>query len=200
MDKRQMDGFEKRKAQKKDSVRRASLELFKTYGFQKVTINEIARRAGVSQVTIYNHFGSKAELMRDVLKWHMLEILEKYRNTMTGNVPFMEKLESIVFDKSQVVGEFQGELLNTIVEEDLTLKAFLEELYINDVMPMMANFFNEGIQQGYISTKISTETILLYFEIIRRGFFEMPDIVAQTQRKPELLKELIQLMTYGLNG
>lgn len=195
-----MDGFEKRKAQKKDSVRRAALELFKTYGFQKVSISEIARRAGVSQVTIYNHFGSKAELVRDVLKWHMLEILEKYRNTMQSDEPFMEKLESIVFDKSQIVGEFQGELLTTIVEEDPALKTFLEELYINNVMPMMSAFFNEGIQQGYISPKISMETILLYLEIIRRGFYDIPDIVAQTHRKPELLKELIQLMTYGLNG
>lgn len=195
-----MDGFEKRKAQKKDSVRRAALELCKTYGFQKVSISEIARRAGVSQVTIYNHFGSKAELVRDVLKWHMLEILEKYRNTMTSDASFTDKLESIVFDKSQVVGEFQGELLNTIVEEDPVLKTFLEELYINNVMPMMSAFFSEGIRQGYISSKISTETILLYFEIMRRGFFDMPDIVARTQRKPKLLKELIQLMTYGLNG
>ena len=53
-----MDGFNRRKEQKKESIRRAALELFKVYGFKKVSINDIASKAGVSQVTIYNHFGS----------------------------------------------------------------------------------------------------------------------------------------------
>ena len=54
--------------------------------------------------------------------------------------------------------------------------------------------------EGYVSPKISMETILLYFEVIRHGFYDTPNITEQVNRKPELLKELIQLMTYGLNG
>ena len=50
-----MDGFERRKEQKKESIRRAALELFQSYGFDKVSLNDIARRARVSHVTIYNH-------------------------------------------------------------------------------------------------------------------------------------------------
>ena len=52
----EMDGFERRKEQKKESIRRAALELFQNYGFKKVSVNDIAERAGVSQVTIYNGF------------------------------------------------------------------------------------------------------------------------------------------------
>ena len=93
-----MNGFEKRKAQKKENIRRTALELFRTYGFQKVSIAEIARGAGVSQVTIYNHFDSKEGLVRDVLKWHMSDLLDKYLGIMNSDEPFMEKLENIVFD------------------------------------------------------------------------------------------------------
>ena len=62
-----MDRFERRKEQKKSNIRQAALELFKTYGFKKVSISDIAHKAGVSPVTIYNHFGSKDELVRDVV-------------------------------------------------------------------------------------------------------------------------------------
>lgn len=195
-----MNGFEKRKAQKKDSIRRAALELFRTYGFHKVSIGEIAKRAGVSQVTIYNHFESKEGLVRDVLRWHMLELLDKYMEIMDSDKPFMEKLESIVFDKSQIAGQFQGELMQTMIQDDPEILEFIEGLYKNRVSPAMMKFFNEGIQQGYITPKISMETILLYFEIIRHGFYDIPNVSEQVNRKPELLKELIQLMTYGLNG
>ena len=128
-----MDGFERRKTQKKDSIRRAALELFQTYGFQKVSINEIAQRAGVSQVTIYNHFGSKEGVVRDVLKWHMLNIFERYKSEMEGELPFMEKLENIVFDKTQLASQFQGELLQTMMQDDPELRDFVEELYKNNI-------------------------------------------------------------------
>jgi AcrR family transcriptional regulator len=195
-----MNGFEKRKAQKKDNIRRAALELFRTYGFQKVSIGEIARRAGVSQVTIYNHFDSKEGLVHDVLKWHMTELLEKYLEIMSGERPFLEKLEYIVFDKAQIAAQFQGELMQTMIQDDPEIQEFVEELYKTKVNPAMTKFFNEGIQEGFISPKISMETILLYFEVIRHGFYDSPNITEQVNRKPEMLKELIQLMTYGLNG
>lgn len=195
-----MNGFEKRKAQKKESIRRAALELFRSYGFQKVSIGEIARRAGVSQVTIYNHFDSKEGLVHDVLRWHMMDLLEKYMDIMNSQKPFLEKLESIVFDKSQMAAQFQGELMKTIIQDDPEIMEFIEQIYKTRINPAMIKFFNEGIQQGYITPKISMETILLYFEIIRHGFYDTDKVSEQVNKKPELLKELIQLMTYGLNG
>lgn len=195
-----MNGFEKRKAQKKESIRRAALELFKTYGFQKVSISEIAKRAGVSQVTIYNHFESKEGLVQDVLRWHILELLDKYMEIMNSDKSFMEKLETIVFDKSQIAGQFHGELMQTMIQDEPEILEFIEELYKTRVNPAMMKFFEEGIKEGYITPKISRESILLYFEILRHGFYDMPDVTEQVDRKPELLKELIQLMTYGLNG
>jgi AcrR family transcriptional regulator len=195
-----MDGFERRKEQKKESIRRAALELFQSFGFRKVSVNEIARRAGVSQVTIYNHFGSKEELVRDVLKWFMLGLFEKYQGIMNSDLPFVQKLENIVFDKSEVVSQFQGQLVQAVVQNDPDLRAFMDDIYLNRIMPMMMGFFEEGIQQGYIDRRFSLETILFYLEIIRRGFFDMPDMSERTERNPALLKELIELMTYGLNG
>ena len=195
-----MDGFERRKEQKKESIRRASLELFQTFGFKKVSVNDIARRAGVSQVTIYNHFGSKEELIRDVMKWYILGLFEKYKGTIEKEIPFQEKLEYIVFDKSEVVSQFQGELIQTILQDNPELRMFLEDVYSNHVMPTMMSFFNEGIRQGYIDKRFSIDTILFYFEVMRRGFFAMPDSSEYTKRNPDLFKELVELITYGLNG
>ncbi|MBN1177033.1 MAG: TetR/AcrR family transcriptional regulator [Dehalococcoidales bacterium] len=195
-----MDGFEKRKEQKKESIRRAALELFQSYGFRKVSVSEIARKAGVSQVTIYNHFGSKEALVRDVLQWYSLSILEKYEKTMTSEMPFLERLESIVFEKSEAIGQFQGELLQAWIHDDPDMQAFVEDIYTNRVIPIIKTFFEEGLRQGYIDQRFSLETIIFYFEIIRRGFFAMPELADKAEHDPALIKGLLELMTYGLNG
>ena len=43
-----MDGFERRKQQKKANIYRAALELFSKHGVKTVKINDIAREAQVS--------------------------------------------------------------------------------------------------------------------------------------------------------
>jgi AcrR family transcriptional regulator len=57
-----------RKAQKKEIIQRTALELFKLYGFKKVSVNDIAVRTVVSPVTVYNHRGSKHDLVREIIK------------------------------------------------------------------------------------------------------------------------------------
>lgn len=195
-----MDGFEKRKEQKKEVIRRAALELFQAHGFQKVSINDIASKAGVSPVTIYNHFGSKEELTRDVLKWFCMVLMDRYRSIMEGDLPFREKLEQIIFDKSEVVKQFRGEMLQKFSENDPDMQDFLQELYMNHQLPAIKRFFDEGIEQGYISRRFSMEAIMLYFDIIRRGFYGIPNIGEYSVKNPDKMKELIALFTYGLNG
>ena len=195
-----MDGFERRKEQKKESIRRAALELFQNYGFKKVSVNDIAERAGVSQVTIYNHFTNKDALIHDVLQWYAMILVARYKNMIESDRPFNEKLEDIVFDKSEVVSQFQGELIKNWVQNDPNMQAFIENLYNNHVMPVARNFFQEGLQQGYIDRRFSLEAIMYYIEIIRRGFFSSPEISERAERNPAMVKELIELMTYGLNG
>jgi DNA-binding transcriptional regulator YbjK len=49
-----MNGFERRKEQSREDIRRAAEQLFSRFGTDRVSVNDIAREAGVSQATIYN--------------------------------------------------------------------------------------------------------------------------------------------------
>jgi len=195
-----MDGFEKRREQKQESIRRAALELFQAHGFRKVSVAEIARTAGVSQVTIYNYFGSKEALVGDVIKWFLAATLERYRGIIGSDRPFAEKLEEIVFDKTRLAALFQGELLATYIKGNPEVGAYIEKLTDEEIMPLSRRFFEAGIREGYIDARFSIETIMLYLEIVRRGFYANPEMADRISEDPTLMKELIQLMTYGLNG
>lgn len=195
-----MDGFEKRREQKKESIRRAALDLFQAHGFRKVSVSEIARRAGVSQVTIYNYFGNKEALVNDVIRWFIGILVERYLAVMTSDRPFAGKLEEIVFDKSEIAAQFHGELLTTFIRTNPDLQGWVEKMMGEKIKPAVEDFFRTGIREGFIDASLSTGTIMTYFEIIRRGFYGSPELVDRVGRDPVLMKELIRLITYGLNG
>ena len=195
-----MNGFERRKEQKKDNIRRAALELFQAYGFKKVSINDIAQKAGVSQVTIYNHFGSKDELVRDVIKNLFYSMLEKYRGIVKEEKPFLRKLEAIVFDKSELIGQFQGELRQAVFSQDPEMRQFVESIWQGEINQLLIDLFEDGRKQGYISTDLSREAILTYYEIFRQGIYNSPHVQAKLEQNPKLVRELISVFTYGLNG
>ena len=194
-----MNGFERRKEKNKESIRNASVELFKAFGFRKVSINDIASKAGVSPATIYNHFGSKEELVRDVVKRLMLDTMEKYWAIIESERPFLEKLELIIFDKTELSRQYEGELIQAVASNDPVIQEFVESLYQQGV-ERQVNFLEEGKRLGYVNPELSQEAILLYFDILRKGFLAHPELFASPEHNAELVRDLASLYLYGLMG
>ena len=195
-----MNGFKRRKEQKKESIRRAAIELFQTYGFKKVSLSDIASNAGVSQVTIYNHFGSKEELVHDIVKTVFQSYIEKYRAIIEEEKAFPEKLEIIVFEKTELASQYQGEWVQAVVQSYPETQQFIETTWRQEVNKLMIDFFEEGKKQGYINPELSLEAILLYLEVLRKGIFASSGLIAKTGSSEKLMRDLISLSIYGLVG
>ncbi len=195
-----MNGFERRKEQKKEKVRRAALELFGTYGFKKVSVNDIANKAGVSPVTIYNHFHSKDDLIRDVVKTQFDNMLKKYHEIIYGEGAFPEKLGAIVFDKSKIAGQFHGELAQTLFQDEPEMQQYVESMWQGDVVAMTLELLEQGRQEGYVNAQISQEILMMYLKVVSDGFAANPELIAATAQNPESVRELNQILLYGMLG
>lgn len=194
-------GSERRTEGKKEGIRRAALRLFQLRGFKRVTIREIAREADVSQVTIYNYFGSKEDLIRDVVRNLVVNVMEEYRVLMSDELPFPEKLEGIVLGKTRLVGQYGGELLEkTWVTNDPEMQEFIRTTYEREIMPIIVGFFDEGRRRGYVNPGLSPEAILTYTEIFRNGLMAKPQLLAGSEKPASLVRELMMLYFYGLMG
>lgn len=51
----------------KESILRASKELFRKYGYHKTSVNEIAKKAKIAKATIYKYFDSKEQVLDAIL-------------------------------------------------------------------------------------------------------------------------------------
>ncbi|MFC1967711.1 TetR/AcrR family transcriptional regulator [Chloroflexota bacterium] len=193
-----MNGFERRKEQKKESIRRAAIELFAQYGFNKVSLNDIARKAGVSHVTIYNHFGSKDELVHDVVKTAISGLVAKSIEIMDSDRPFLEKMQLIVFNKAQTAESYQGELMKMAVRDNTQVKQYIEDIWQREINRIIIDLIKEGRKLGYINPEISEEAILYYFEIIRHGAFASGDMLERMKVDANLARDLNNLFLFGL--
>jgi AcrR family transcriptional regulator len=187
-----------RTGKKEEDIRRAALRLFQAHGFRKVTIREIAREACVSQVTIYNHFGNKDGLVREVVRDLMLGLMEKYRALIAGDRPFPEKLQDILLLKTDTVGQYGGELVNRVLSRDPETQEFIQCLYDREIKPMIVGFLDEGRRQGYVNPGLSSEAILTYTEVLRNGLMAKPELLGNSRRSVRLVRDLIKIYLYGV--
>lgn len=195
-----MDGFERRKEQTKDRVRRAALDLFQRHGIKKVGLNEIAARAGVSPVTIYNRFGGREALVREVVESVVLDSVQTYRSIMESDASFTDKLGQILFQKTEIVSRYGADFIQAMTSADPQIQHFIQELFEQEVRPLFGAFLEQGRREGCVSPNLSDETVLAYIRMYRDFSLSRFEGASDSESNMRLLRELWTLFFYGLMG
>ena len=121
-----MKGPELRAERNRQKVIKAALVLFQTQGVKKVTVNDIARKAGLTPATVYNQFGNKDTLVREAVKIWYTRTLEDYQKIFQAGQPFEEKLKSIMLFKTTLVGKLHTEFVLATTSDDPEIRQFLD--------------------------------------------------------------------------
>ena len=191
-----MDGFEKRREQKKRDILNAALALFMEYGLQKVSITEIAKKANVSQVTIYNYFESKDNLVRLVFKFYVDQIWDEQKHLLVNDLPFNEKIKKIIFEKGIAANQISERFFQDFMKDYASGQSYVEEIYQKEALPLFIKLFNEGREQGYIDSEISNEAILFYLKMFQE-YLQREDVATMTL---PIAEDLTKLFFYGIAG
>jgi AcrR family transcriptional regulator len=72
---------------RRELIERAALAVFSERGYHGASIEEIARRSGVTPPVVYDHFASKLALHRRLLERTRDELLEMWRANLAGDEP-----------------------------------------------------------------------------------------------------------------
>jgi len=193
-----MNGFERRKKKKKESIVSAALDLFAQHGFKKVSVNDIAQKADVSPVTIYNHFENKDNLVYEVIRYQLSLMMEYYETIIYGEGTFPEKIKEIVFNKVEVASQFRGELAFITFRDSSIYKQPLLEEFEQKALKITLDLFEEGKREGYIGKDISEQTLIIYFDILRSGISSSKRLYTDEESYPRVVRELNELFLYGL--
>lgn len=192
-----MDGFEKRRQQKKDAILSASLALFKLYGFKKVSIAEIANKASVSQVSIYNFFNSKENLKQESKKKLLDDHVHKAMLILDNNAPVIEKLEALLRTRIDSFGNFSSNFLEFLqddtMENNLFFKEYMSGEEYHKVINSIYNLLEQGKKEGIFESSISTEAMLSYLEIFQSYLINNPLFITKLDNNSKFSRDIFSL-------
>ena len=199
------NGFERRKEQSKEDIRKAAWELFSQFGVERVSVSDIARKAGVSQATIYNNFGSKDALAREFVTNVVDQLVNRVQGVLTPDKPYREKMAAFIHFISEIMAhERPSEADGAVFTSSLDLQNDPEIKKIHDsaqekMTDILLGLVQEGREQAQVSRGLSDEALRVYFRAFM-DIFTDAQLQYRFYHAPKLVQDLGALMIYGLNG
>ena len=183
---------------KRQVILDAALKLFGTaHDVRKVSVEDMARQARVSPTTIYNQFGTRENLVTEVVRALTLQNIEQNRAIINAKIPFEQKLMTIMGGKMALAGKLDAEIINKMVSQDRSIAPFIEKVYKEEIKPLWLSILAQGKLEGYIDPALSDEALLLYLDAVKAGLQSQPELTKNLPENLTLLKELTKIMFYG---
>lgn len=200
-----MDGFARRREQSKEDIRRAAWELFGQFGVDKVSVADIARKAGVSQATIYNNFGSKEALAREFVTASVEDLVNRFQEILAAKRSYREKMEAFFQGISGILEAGKSSSADTAVFtgsldllNDPEIKRIREEAQ-EKMTGLLLDLVKEGRQQKQVNPDVSEAALRIYFQVYM-DVFTHPEFQRQYHQHPRIVQEMGSLMIHGLSG
>ena len=200
-----MDGFARRKEKSKEDIRMAAWELFSQFGVDKVSIADIARKAGVSQATIYNNFGSKEALVRDFVTAAVDQLISRVQEILTPKKLYREKMAAFIQFISEMMAHGRPSAAESTIfasnmdlQNDPEIKKIRMETQ-EKMTDLLLGLIQEGKQQGQVNHDLSEEALRIYFAAFM-DVFSNPQLQHRYYHHAGLVQELGALMINGLSG
>ena len=84
------------KLSKKDLILSSAIQIFCDNGFDRTTINEVAKKAGIGKSTVYEYFKSKDELFIECIRAMIKHYNNGFNDILDKDISFKEKLYAIL--------------------------------------------------------------------------------------------------------
>ncbi len=135
----------------------ASAELFRQYGFKTITMDDIARRAGISKKTLYQHFANKNEVVNESVSWYKCKVTEMCQAAMDDS-------ENAIEGMVRIMGMFDyiNRQVNPLAMLELERYypdgfALFKECLLNQDVSAVRQNLERGIEEGLYREEIKPE-------------------------------------------
>lgn len=160
-----MNGYEKRTEEKKEIILNTAQDLFFHNGIANTSVVDIAKKANVSKVTIFNYFGSKEALAREVMQRYINNIVSVGEKILSEQFPFAKKIEKLFSMAEEKQSLFGTDVFSKEAWEDPIMQQLYNEK-AKRVIPFIFDFFEQGKKEGDIDPSIPTEAVIAYVSAI----------------------------------
>jgi TetR/AcrR family transcriptional regulator, cholesterol catabolism regulator len=181
----------------RDKILNSARGLFGTRGMRGTTVDDIARRAGVSKRTVYETFTSKDEIAGAIVDQALALFEENMRRIIQGSDDPLEKLMRL----SRFYAEPQLSSKALIdLQRDLPELWERVEKVETGILQEMQQVTDEGKGQGVFDTELSTDIIIGALTGALRTTMAPEFLLNSNHSIEDVSSSLFELITLGICG
>lgn len=184
---------------KEEQIVNSARTLFLKYGIKKVSMDEIAKNAGVTKKTVYSYFGSKADLINFFIKEelnNMKKIVEEYQNK---NNNFLENVHQGLY--KMLTYKEESFFINLLIKEQDSFNVKMLKDSLKNVDGEIKNFIKQILLQakddGYIEVKNIDITTFLIYKMYIALMFEWDEEFKKLNDK-EIADNILHILKNGI--
>lgn len=182
---------------KEEQIIEAARELFTSYGYKRVSMDEIAKKANVTKKTVYSYFKSKEELLKYFVNEEIKTMKKIVEKTEKQEVTYSEKIHNVIYKLLVYKGE--SKFLKSIMREGEIFenRIIIENLkqIDSEIQKYIKQKLQEAIDKNYIEVEDVDITAFLIYKMYIALMFEWSE---NKINKQKIADNIIKILKNGL--
>ncbi|MGE8203706.1 TetR/AcrR family transcriptional regulator [Heyndrickxia sp. NPDC080065] len=179
-------------------ILQTAARLFIENGFQKVSIDDVAKDANVTKATVYYYFESKAELYKESIISLMTRINKTIDNFMSTNKSLYNRLFDVTIAHLQATAtldleSFMREMKTELSDEQIQEMKIAEENMYKSIEQALLTAIDTG-EIPKINIKFATQS---YLALIKVGNYKLPNGTPIFQTTQESAENILNVFWKG---
>jgi AcrR family transcriptional regulator len=139
-------------------------EMFLSFGFSKVSMDDLSERLGISKKTLYNHFVSKEQLLDVIIHDFMENLLEENdRIFHDEKLNFPDKIKKIFTNAATKLSTINPDFLEDVNKNAASAWVTIQQYKTEVTYLRFIKLLEEGERQGYIRKDINKTLAVILF-------------------------------------
>jgi len=141
--------------EKKNAIINSARILFARYGYNKTSVDEIARKSHIAKSTIYSYFRSKEDIFKEVIYQESRILYEEINNAICKESNPSEKLRAYVITKMKYLKKMVN-YYSTLKDEYWEHYSFIEKIRrksTREELKIVKAILKEGVSRGDFTIK-----------------------------------------------
>ncbi len=187
----------------KEQLLKATLKLISEKGYLGATTREIAQEAGVTELTLFRHFGSKERLFEELLKSYTFLPKLKVLIPELDGLSYKDALSTIATRYLLALKERKS-MIKIMYSEVTIYPEKIRGVYnkfIDEMRATLATYFESLQERGILRKNTSPEMAARVFLWILFSYFRSEEIMRPAGLKKNTMEksveDIIEIFTHG---
>ncbi|MGV3464209.1 MAG: TetR/AcrR family transcriptional regulator [Heyndrickxia sp.] len=185
----------------KEVILQAATRLFFENGFQKVSVDDIAKAAGMTKATVYYYFDTKAVLFKETIVSLMRKIRKRILQILSTDKPLYDRLFDVTTAHLQAttsidLNGFMRESRNSLSDEQIQEMKIAEE----NMYSSIEQAFLAAIDAGEIPNVNAKFAAHSYIALVKVGNYQQAEGTPIFPSVEEAAKNIVNVFWRGFFG